>query len=67
MTADQIKATFRNLGASYAEIYGSLVITSWDSKGLADRAASLMKQTGLKNVRRYMDGADTKYVAEGTI
>lgn len=53
MTRESLIAAFKKCGASYAEIAGPMIVTSWKSPALAAKCKDMMERAGLRNVTSY--------------
>jgi hypothetical protein len=66
MSRESLIDAFKKCGASYAEIAGKLLVSSWPSPALAALCVDRMHRAGLQNVKSYAN-PDNETTVEGEL
>jgi len=64
MSRESLITNFKKCGASYAQVAGNLIVTSWKSPDLAAKCKAMMEKAGLREVRSY-GNPDSETTVEG--
>jgi len=66
MSRESLIAAFRKCGASYAEVAGNLLVSSWPTPALADLCIERMRWVGCRNIDVYPN-PDNETTVEGVL
>jgi hypothetical protein len=66
MSRESLIAAFRRCGASYADVAGKLLVSSWPSPELAALCIERMKRVGCLNITSYAN-PDNETTVEGEL